>query len=337
MLMPGHAESGSITDATPIERPRLWSHDALRHAQLWTRLKKGAGETNLDRALTLAGEGDELERDQRHQSAGRAHAGAERLMRSTEDRTLPPSLLLPDTDGALIEIPRVTRPALATWLFRTPTGVADADLDALLTPAERHELDAAFQALARSHHAALAANDMTLPQASRLAAADRVRGDRVLLGALLHAGLSGRLGQHLVGPEEWIFVHLTARRIPATGLRVCERCLLVFAGSRARQCRRCNRSPDRPRPYPWHTRIDLADHAPRPPSTLSVSQTPGGVKLVISASLARTPPKTTYTGTCAVCSAPYQATDGRQRHCADCATPAQRTRRSRSKGRARAR
>jgi len=295
------------------------------------------GERAIDRALALAGEGDRLVRERRPRSANRAHRDAERLMRFAEDRRQAPSLTLPDPDGGFIEIPPITRTALATWLYRTPTGLTEADLDAHLSQAERDELEVSFRALARGYHAALAANDTTRDAELRAAARDRARLDRDLLGTMLERGLRQRLDGHLAGSEEWVYVHLSARGVPAPGLRVCERCLLVFAAPRARRCRRCNRSPDRPRLNPRHTRIDLADHAPRPLTTLSVAPTPGGAKLVISASLPRTPSKTTYTGICATCSAPYQAIDGRQRHCTDCAAPAQRTHRSRAKGRARAR
>ena len=161
-------------------------------------------ERAIDRALALAGEGDRLVRERRPRSANRAHRDADLLMRFAEDRRQAPSLTLPEPDDGFIEIPRITRPALAAWLYRTPTGLTEADLDAHLSRAERDELEAAFRALVHSYHDALAANDMTRPAELRAAARDRARRDRDLLGTVLKRGLRHPRVPQLAGTQRSI-------------------------------------------------------------------------------------------------------------------------------------
>jgi hypothetical protein len=220
----------SYSPSNPSIRPRIWSWEALRQAQLWVPVR--ADDPRL------------------------------------EDRTRIGSIALPhyspERGSGFIAPQAPRRRDLGEWLF----GIA-ASFDTCheLHPHHACKIGRVFQsfidfdAARRDWRVAAeaAANNGQLglqaAHARREAQQRRTAASR-RLELFLRAGLERREGARLHG-EEKTWIHLAARGFSHPALRVCEQCAVVFRAPRAQRCPDCRRSPIRIHLYPlelggWH-------------------------------------------------------------------------------------
>ena len=252
-----------------------------------------------------------------------ARDAAERMAR-LEDLSKPPSVLIWQPDGCMADLPAPDEAELDAWIFG---GLP-------IRPDEVRERVRGKRAEAvRKLYRSLVIWHRVERHCSGSREAEKLRRDidRTLTRTLTQ-GLENRLGQKLHPAEEHVFVYLTARGVKASGLRVCELCLLVFPAPRANQCPDCRHSPPRPSPRPWHDHVQLADRAAgRWQQTQWVTNDDGTASFNFSITSSRGPRITTYRGTCIECGEPFEATNAAWRYGERCGTPRGRVRRHRAR------
>jgi hypothetical protein len=301
------------------------SHDALQVREVCLRLRTDSAAAGLHaRHQHLLEEAQFLRARSQHVLADKVEARAERVLRELEDLATPPILVVADGEG-LVELPAVTRSALAAWLYDTPAPITDPQLDALLDTDQRTRLDLAMRAFAGHYRAQRA-----LDEGCNAAGAAETRF-RLALSAVLEAGLRRRLdGGRVIGPERAVYLHLIARGFTSSALRVCASCARVFRTSRARTCASCRRSPMRPKRREWHQAVHAGDRSAfKKTSTAAIQNRDGSATIVMTVASPRTRARTVYVAACVECGRSFEASDARVRYCSDCASGKARTARSR--------
>ena len=149
-------------------------------------------------------------------------------------------------------------------------------------------------------------------RAARMYASEVLRCESCILREFARVGLLRRVGERLVGIEENVWIHLVARKAEPAGLRVCEQCAVVFSGSRARRCSRCQKRPLRITLHPvreggWHLDYRV------------------GARFA-AADFDRT---VHYQTRCTACDRVFETSAARQRLCANCGGTSGRVRRHR--------
>ena len=296
-----HRDPGSSADVPTDGFGWVWSHDLLQRGELWRpQLPGDTLHTRrlfalLDDALDAAD--DDL---------------ADELYAKLGDLERQPSLTLPaepDSDGneGWVDLGALTLGDIARWAFDTPADMTVYDLVVALRAEERASLT-------------VLAHELRQPD---------VTSDQRLLTRFLHDGLEKRHGSYLTGAELLVYVHVVARGVPLGSLRVCESCSVVHEARRARRCRPCRKSPPRPTPQPWHTKVDLPDRRPR---TISLSShvNANGPALTLTLTRPRIA-RLTYTGICQGCGQEFSDKRGDVAYCDECQLPRNRTRRSRAR------
>jgi ribosomal protein L37E len=303
--------------------PRLWSHAALRTAELGLHIRGELESPAVRQAVAARDRADEAHHAGDADAEHLARDAAERMAR-LEDLSKPPSVLIWQPDGCMADLPAPDEAELDAWIFGGLPIRPDEVRERV-----RGERAEAVRKLYRS----LVIRHRVERHASDPRDAEKMRqGIGRNLERMLTQGLENRLGQKLYGSEEHVYVYMTARGVRAPGLRVCEVCLLVFGAPRATRCSDCRHSPPRPSLRPWHDHVQLGDRAAgRWQQTQCVTNDNGTASFNFSVTSSRGPRVTTYRVTCAECGKQFDATSAAWRYCESCGAPDKRVRRHRAK------
>jgi hypothetical protein len=295
----------------------------LQTAELGLRIRGGLESPAVRQWIAARDRADQADQVD-DPNAERLARDADERMAHLEDLSKPPSVLIWHADGGMGDLPAPNEAELDAWIFGGLPIRADE-----LRERVRGERAGAVRKLYRS---LVIWHRVERHTAGAREAKKMGRGIGRNLEQMLGQGLQNRLGQKLNPAEEHVYVYLTARRVRAPGLRVCEICLRVFAAPRAVRCADCRRSPPRPKARPWHEHVQLADRAAgRWQQTQWVENDDGTASLNFSITSSRGPRMATYSVTCAGCGEPFQATSAARRYCEPCGTPRARVQRHRAK------
>ncbi len=154
-----------------------------------------------------------------------------------------------DPQDVFAVIPTPSRDLTAAWLFGTPPVLAGISITELLSDEE----------ISLAQYLATTLADPKPQLASHRSTT--LQPELEFLDESLRQGLALRIGGHVSGAEELVFVHLRANAARCSGLRVCEACLLVFAALRALRCPSCRKNPPTVTIEPWHAEVSVGDPA----------------------------------------------------------------------------
>jgi hypothetical protein len=291
-----------------------WSHDALRRASFYYPASEEPPDQGdvLYRHLVLARDAERARSRGELVTGDRLAESAELLAQRLDDQTRPANILIEETDGGFAQLPPLTLPAIAAWLYRTPAALNEEVVTQLLRPEALEDCHEVLERIINLDHA---------PQAipSNSAANDNT------LQASLDAGLERHQGKRLAGAQPTLYLHLLCRGYDPARLRVCERCQLVHPAARARTCKQCRKSPRRLEPKPWHVGVAVGARA----SSQAAATFLRNASVTVSHTLDRRPTQTIYIGRC-VCGNQFQSTRANTRYCKECGSPRGRTARARA-------